>query len=139
MRAIWIRKYGGPGVLEVRETPDPEPKPGEIRVQVRASGLNFAEVMARQGLYPDAPKAPCVVGYEAAGIVDRIGQGVTRWAPGARVTVLTRFGGHASVVCVPQDQAYAMPENMTFEEGAALPVNYLTAYHILFEIRRLRP
>ena len=56
-----------------------------------------------------------------------------------RVSVLTRFGGHASVVCVPQEQAYAMPENMTFEEGAALPVNYLTAYHILFEIRRLRP
>ena len=84
MRAIWIKKFGGPEVLEVRETPDPVPKRGEIRIRARAVGLNFAEVSARQGLYPDAPKPPCVVGYEGAGIVDTVGEGVTRWKPGQR-------------------------------------------------------
>jgi len=69
MRAIWITKAGGPDALEVRETADPEPGPGQVRIRVRAAGLCFADVMAAQGFYPDAPKPPCVVGYEAAGVV----------------------------------------------------------------------
>ena len=138
MRAIWIKKHGGPEVLEVREGPDPEPKAGEVRVRARAVGLNFAEVSARQGLYPDAPKPPCVVGYEGAGVVDRVGEGVTRWAPGDRVVFLSHFGGHADVVCVRDDQLFRMPDAMSFEDGAALPVTYLTAYHMLFVVRRLQ-
>lgn len=138
MRGIWIKKHGGPNVLEVRESPDPEPKPGEVRVRVRACGLNFAEVMARQGLYPDAPKPPCIVGYEGAGVVDKLGEGVTSYRAGDRVVYMSRFWGHASVVCVPERQLFRMPESMTFEEGAALPVNYLTAYHMLFVVRRIR-
>ncbi len=138
MRAVWITKHGGPDVLRVRETPDPEPGPGEIRVRVRASGLNFAEVTARMGLYPDAPKPPCVVGYEAAGVVDALGEGVEGPAAGNRVLVLTRFGGHADTVCVPAQQAFPMPDGMTFEQAAALPVNYLTAYHMLFRVGGLR-
>ncbi|HEX7672236.1 MAG TPA: medium chain dehydrogenase/reductase family protein [Polyangiaceae bacterium] len=139
MQAIWIRKHGGPEVLEVRQSPDPVPKDGEIRVRTRAAGLNFAEVSARQGIYPDAPKPPCIVGYEGAGIVDAVGAGVTAWKPGDRVIFLSRFGAHASVVCLLDHQLFRMPDSMTFEEGAALPVNYLTAYHMLFEVRRLRP
>jgi synaptic vesicle membrane protein VAT-1 len=139
MRAVWITRSGGPEVLEVREGPDPEPKAGEIRVRVRAAGLNFAEVMARQGMYPAAPKPPCIVGYEAAGVIDALGEGVTTHAVGARVLVLTRFGGHADTICVPAVQALPMPEEMSFEEGAALPVNYLTAYHMLFRVAALRP
>ncbi len=139
MQAIWIRKHGGPDVLEVKEGPDPEPKPGEIRVRTKAAGLNFAEVSARQGIYPDAPKPPCVVGYEGAGVVDAVGKDVTRWKTGDSVIFLSRFGAHASVVCVREDQAFRMPEGMTYEEGAALPVNYLTAYHMLFVVRRVRP
>lgn len=139
MRAIWIRKHGGPNVLEVRETPDPEPKAGEVRVRARACGLNFAEVMARQGLYPDAPKPPCIVGYEGAGVVDAVGPGVTDRRAGDRVIYMSRFGGQASVVCVPERQLLEMPESMSFEEGAALPVNYLTAYHMLFVVKRIRP
>lgn len=138
MRAIWIKKHGGPGVLEVRETPDPEPGEGEVRVRVHAAGLNFAEVSARQGLYPDAPKPPCIVGYEGSGVVDRVGAKVTRWKPGQRVVYLSRFGGQASAVVVKEDQLFLMPESMSFEDGAALPVNYLTAYHMLFGIRRIR-
>jgi NADPH:quinone reductase-like Zn-dependent oxidoreductase len=138
MRAIWITRYGGPEVLEVRDTPDPEPRRGEIRIRTRAVGLNFAEVSARQGLYPDAPKPPCVVGYEGAGVIDAVGEGVTRWKPGQRVVYLSRFGGHSDTVVVPTDQAFAMPDDMSFEEGAALPVNYLTAYHMLFIVRRIK-
>jgi synaptic vesicle membrane protein VAT-1 len=126
-------------MLEVRETADPEPLAGQVRVRVRAAGLNFAEVMARQGLYPDAPKPPCVLGYEAAGIVDALGPGVVSPSVGQRVAVLVRFGAHADVVCVPAEQAVEVPDAASFEEAAALPVNYLTAYHMLFRVASIRP
>jgi NADPH:quinone reductase-like Zn-dependent oxidoreductase len=139
MRAITIPKHGAPSVLEVRESPDPTPKAGEVRVRVHAAGLNFAEVMARKGLYPDAPKPPMVVGYEVAGVIDAVGSGVQRRRVGERVAALVRFGGHADVVCAPEDQCFAIPDSMPFEEGAALPVNYLTAYHMLFQVFRVKP
>ena len=139
MRAVWQVKNGGPEVLEVRETADPEPGPGEVRIRVRASGLNFAEVMARQGLYPDAPKPPCVLGYEAAGEIDALGPGVEGLAVGTAVVALTRFGGHADVVCVPVGQVLPVPYGMDFETAAAIPVTYLTAYHMLFRVANLQP
>jgi synaptic vesicle membrane protein VAT-1 len=139
MRAVWITKPGGPDALEVRETADPEPGPGQVRIRVRAAGLNFAEVMAAQGLYPDAPKPPCVVGYEVAGVIDATGAGTQGYEPGARVLALTRFGGHADTVCVPAAQVLAMPDAMSFEEAAAIPVGYLTAYHMLFRVANVRP
>ncbi len=138
MRSIWISRAGPPSVLEVREERTKTPKPGEVRVAVHAAGLNFAEVMARQGLYPDCPPLPCVVGYEVAGVVDAIGEGASRFKEGDRVAALTRFGGHTTSLCVPENHCFAIPDAMTFEEGAALPVNYLTAYHMLFQIFRLR-
>ncbi|HKQ70320.1 MAG TPA: medium chain dehydrogenase/reductase family protein [Polyangiaceae bacterium] len=138
MRSIWIKKYGGPEVLEIRDARDPVPKAGEVRVRVRACGLNFAELMAREGLYPDAPKPPCVVGYEVAGVVDALGEGVTAPALGTRVLALTRFGGHAEAVTVPVMQTRVLPDSMSFEEGAALPVAYVTAYHMLFRVAHLR-
>ncbi len=139
MRAVWITRAGGPEVLQVREGPDPVPAAGEVRVRVRAAGLNFAEVLARQGLYPDAPRLPAVVGYEVAGVVDALGPDTSGPAPGTRVMAMVRFGGHADVVCVPSAQAVPMPERMTFEEAAAIPVNYLTAYHMLFRVAAVRP
>src|SRR5258708_4659383 len=138
MQAIWIKKFGGPDVLEVKQGPDPEPGPGQVRVSVRACGLNFAEVMARQGMYPDAPKPPCVVGYEGAGEVDAVGSGVARFKLGDRVVYMSRFGGHTSSIVLAEPQLFPMPEGMSFEEGAALPVNYLTAYHMLFAVRRIK-
>src|SRR4051812_7982106 len=122
MRAVWITKAGGPEVLEVRETADPEPGPGEIRVRVKAAGLSFADVMARQGMYPDAPELPCVVGYEVAGIVDKVGDGVAAPAVGARVMALVRFGGHADTACLPAGQAVEIPDELGFEQAAAIPV-----------------
>ena len=139
MRAIWITRPAGPEALEVRETADPVPGPGQVRIRVCAAGLNFAEVMAAQGLYPDAPKPPCVVGYEVAGLIDAVGDGTQGRAARQRVLALTHFGGHADVVCVPAEQVLAMPDAMSFEEAAAIPVNYLTAYHMLFRVANVRP
>jgi NADPH:quinone reductase-like Zn-dependent oxidoreductase len=139
MQAVWIPKYGKPDVFEVREDDDPPPSPGEVRVRVRASGINFAEIMARKGLYPDAPPPPLVVGYEVAGVIDAVGEGTTSRSVGQSVIAMTRFGGYADTVCVDAAQTYVMPQRMSFEEGAALPVTYLTAYHMLFNVFRVRP
>ena len=138
MKAVWIPRFGKPEVLEVRESEDPVPASGEVRVRVEAAGINFAEIMARQGLYQDAPPPPMVVGYEVSGVIDAVGERVDPAREGQRVLAMTRFGGYADTVCVPSEQAYAMPQSMTFEEGAALPVTYLTAYHMLFNVFRLR-
>jgi NADPH:quinone reductase-like Zn-dependent oxidoreductase len=139
MKAVWIPRFGKPEVLEVRKSKDPEPKDNEVRIRVHASGINFAEIMARQGLYQDAPPPPMVVGYEVSGVIDAMGDGVPDRRVGERVLAMTRFGGYADAVCVPAEQAYQMPESMSFEEGAALPVTYLTAYHMLFNVFRVRP
>jgi synaptic vesicle membrane protein VAT-1 len=139
MRAVWITSTAGPDGLQVRESADPEPAPGQVRIRVQAAGLGFAEVMAAQGLYPDAPKRPCVVGYEVAGVVDAVGDGAGEIAAGSRVVALTRFGGHSDVVCVPREQVFAIPDGKDFTEAAALPVTYLTAYHMLFRVACVRP
>jgi NADPH:quinone reductase-like Zn-dependent oxidoreductase len=139
MRAVWIPKFGKSDVLEVRENADPEPKANEVRIRVRFSGINFAEIMARQGLYQDAPPPPMVVGYEVSGVIDRLGGDVRDRTEGQRVLAMTRFGGYSDVVCVPESQCFEMPSAMTFEEGAALPVTYLTAYQMLFNVFRIRP
>ena len=131
MRAVVITKHGGPGVLQVREQPDPRLGPGEVRIDVAAAGINFADVMARMGLYPDAPKTPCVVGYEVAGTVLEIGEGVQAPRVGERVIASTQFGGYASQVVVPARDVVPLPEQLSFEQGAAIPVNYGTAWAAL--------
>ncbi len=120
MKAVVQTGTGGPGVLEVQERPDPAVGPGEVRIAVRAAGINFADTMARVGLYPDAPKPPCVLGYEVAGEIESVGEGVTDHSVGDRVFGGTRFGGHAELVTVPADQAFPLPESLSFEQGAAL-------------------
>jgi len=127
MRAVVITKHGGPEVLKVQERPDPSVSAGEVRIAVRAAGINFADTLARTGLYPDAPKVPCVVGYEVAGEVESIGDGVESVKPGERVLAGTRFNGQAELVTVPEKMVYKLPEQLSFEEGAAFPVNYATA------------
>lgn len=139
MRQVWITKAGPPSVLRVREAPDPQAKAGEVRVRVRASGINFADLMARVGLYPDAPKLPCVVGYEISGVVDQVGDGVREFKDGDRVLALCRFGGYSDVVALPANQVRQMPRAMSFEEGAAFPVVYVTAYNMLLFTGNLRP
>jgi NADPH:quinone reductase-like Zn-dependent oxidoreductase len=138
MRQIWITKHGPPEVLQVREAPDPSPGAGEVRVRVKAAGINFADLMARVGLYPDAPPPPMVVGYEVSGIIDAVGPGVKAHGVGARVFAMPRFGGYTDVLVVPEAQAIPMPAAMSFEEGAALPVVYLTAYCMMLFTGALR-
>ncbi len=98
MRAVVITRHGPPEVLAVEQRPDPAPAAGEVRITVRAAGINFADLMARTGVYPDAPPPPCVVGYEVAGEVESLGDGVEGFAVGDRVLAGTRFGGHAELV-----------------------------------------
>jgi len=138
MRQVWITRAGPPEVLQVREAPDPSPGPSEVRIRVQASGVNFADLMARMGLYPDAPKIPCVVGYEVAGVVDAVGQGVTEFRPGDAVISMTHFGGYSDLVCVPVVQAVHRPSRMSAQEGAAFLVSYLTAYALLVVMGSLR-
>jgi NADPH:quinone reductase-like Zn-dependent oxidoreductase len=131
MKALVLTGTGGPEVLEVQERPDPPVGLGEVRIAVRAAGINFADTMARVGLYPDAPKPPCVLGYEVAGEVESVGEGVANLSVGDRVMAGTRFGGQAELVTVPAAQVLPLPERLSFEQGAAFPVNYGTAYAAL--------
>ena len=128
MRAVVITRHGPPEVLKVEERPDPPVGPGEVRIAVRAAGINFADTMARAGVYPDAPKPPSVVGYEVAGEVESVGDGVEGTKVGDRVLAGTRFGGYAELVSVPDGQIVPLPDRLSFEQGAAFPVNYATAY-----------
>lgn len=134
MRHVVITRYGPPEVLVAADAPDPVPGPGDVRIRVRAAGVNFADVLARLGLYPDAPKPPMVVGYEVAGAVDALGDGVTGLTSGDRVVALTRFGGYADTVVCPAAQAFPAPEGMSDAEAAAIPVNYLTAAIALYKM-----
>lgn len=138
MRAVVLTGTGGPEVLQVQERPDPAVGPGEVRIAVRAAGINFADTMARVGLYPDAPKTPCVLGYEVAGEVESVGEGVTEFKPGDRVMAGTQFNGQAELVVVAAEQALALPERLSFEQGASFPVNYGTAYAALIVMGSLR-
>jgi NADPH:quinone reductase-like Zn-dependent oxidoreductase len=138
MFQIWITRAGAPEVLQVREAPDPVPHAGAVRVRVRAAGINFADLMARVGLYPDAPKLPCVIGYEVSGVVDAVGPAVSRLSVGDRVFAMPHFGGYTDTLVLPEAQAFRMPDNMSFEEAAALPVVYLTAHHMMLYTGHLR-
>jgi NADPH:quinone reductase-like Zn-dependent oxidoreductase len=138
MKQVWIPRIGEPEVLEVREAPDPEPKTGELRIRVKASGINFADILARMGLYPDAPKLPAVIGYEVAGIVDGVGEDVGKFRDGDRVVCMTRFGGYSDVVCAPQSAVCEIPDALDFEGAASIPVNYLTAWLMLVELGGVR-
>ncbi len=138
MRQVWITRHGGPEVLAVRESPVPRPAAGEALVEVAAAGINFADIMARRGVYPDAPKPPCVVGYEIAGEVISLGPGVDHCRIGERVIALTRFGGYSSHVAVPAAQIFPLPASFDYAQGAALPVTYLTAYQLVIAMGRAR-
>ena len=134
MRQLVIPRYGPPEVLEVREAPDPPVKAGTVRIRVHAAGINFSDLLARQGLYPDAPKPPCTIGYEVAGAVDAVGDRVTTLHRGDLVVASTKFGGQSELVVVPTGSVFPLPPGWTFERGAAFPVVYLTAHHLLVRV-----
>jgi synaptic vesicle membrane protein VAT-1 len=131
MRQIVTTANGDIDVLKVQEKPDPTPRDDEVVIRVRAAGLNFADILARQGLYPDGPPKPCVMGYEVSGVVDSVGKDVNRSFVGKSVVAMTGFGGQSEMIAVKATQMFEKPEKLTFEQAAAIPVNYLTAYALL--------
>jgi NADPH:quinone reductase-like Zn-dependent oxidoreductase len=142
VRAISIAKPGGFDRLRVVERPDPSPRAGEVCVDVRASGVNFADVVIRLGLYESAKKYvgwPITPGFELSGEVQAVGAGVTDLEPGERVFGVTRFGGYATRLCVPRGQLFRVPEAFSHAQAATFPTVHLTAYYALREIMRTRP
>jgi NADPH:quinone reductase-like Zn-dependent oxidoreductase len=131
VRAVVVTRQGPPEVLQVEERPDPRPGPGELRIAVEAAGLNFSDLLARAGLYPDAPPAPCVLGYEVAGSVDAVGDAVDGFQIGDRVVAATRFGGQAELAIASASDTLPMPGGTPAVEAAAVPVAYATAYAAL--------
>jgi len=138
MRAIVTTRNGDVDVMKVEERPDPIPAKGQVLIRVKAAGLNFADILARQGLYPDGPAKPCIVGYEVSGIVEAVGAEVDQTLVGQPIIAMTRFGGQAELVAVPFAQTFEKPATLSFEQGAAIPVNYLTAWALLVTMGGLK-
>lgn len=153
MRAMVVRRYGPPEVFESREVPDPQPAPGQALLRVRAVGINFADLLQRMGLYPGTPRPPFVPGLEVAGVVESVVGDAAREASavgsappsedalrvGDRVVALATFSAYAERVAVPVHLVFRLPEPISLEDAAAIPVNYLTAYHSLFHMGNLQP
>lgn len=131
MRAIVTTGNGDVSMMKVEERADPVPAQGEVLVRVKVAGLNFADILARQGLYPDGPPKPCVMGYEVSGVVESVGDGVDPARIGRAMIAMTRFNGQAELVAVPETQVFEKPSKLSFEQAAAIPVNYLTAWALL--------
>lgn len=130
MQAVVLVKYGNPErAFELREINKPEPKEGEVRIKVEAFGLNYADVMARKGMYSDAPSLPSVLGYDVVGIVDKLGPGADEELLGKRVVALTRFGGYAEYAVANQLVAQPINSELDNASATALATQYSTAYY----------
>ena len=138
MKAIILKKTGGPRVLELCEVPEQDPGPGEVRVHLRYTGINYAEILSRKGLYRWAPRRPYVLGMEGSGVIDSVGAGVDPSRVGQSVMVGTQYGCYAEKVVVPQARAIPAIDTYTMEENAAFGVNYMTAWVALMELARLQ-
>ena len=142
-RIVRFHQTGGPEVLRIEEVAPSPPGKGEVRIAVKAIGLNRAESLFRQGVYPEAPNLPARLGYEASGTIEAVGAGVTRLKVGDRVSTLPafsmgRYGVYGDSVVVPSDAVSSFPGNLSFEEGASIWVAYLTSYGALVEHGGLR-
>ncbi|HLC20513.1 MAG TPA: NADPH:quinone oxidoreductase family protein [Candidatus Methylomirabilis sp.] len=132
MKAIVVREYGGPDVLRYEEVPDPEPNPGEVLLQVRVAGFNYADIMMRRGLYKGGPQPPFIPGFEVCGTVIRLGRGVVGLREGARVLAFpdpsATGGGYAQLVAIPAQRLFPAPQSLSDQEDGAFPIVFLTAY-----------
>src|SRR5579864_6711479 len=131
MRAMVVRRYGPPEVFEAQQVPDLQPKAGEVLIRVKAIGINFADLLQRMGVYPGSPKPPFVPGLEVAGVVEKVADGAKpasgdELRPGDAVVAFTHFNAYAEWVTVPAPLAYRIPSGMSFEDAAAMPINYVT-------------
>jgi len=132
MRAVYCRRSGPPESLRVEEAPDPTPGPGEVLIQVQAAGVNFTDVLSRQGLNPEAPRRPYVLGHETSGDVVALGEGVEGVRIGQRVLAYHLTGGYAERIAVSAEQVIAIPDSLAYQCAVTLPLNYGTAYVALY-------
>lgn len=140
MKKILIRRPGDFDCLKLIEGPEPPAGPGQVRVSVKAIGVNYADCMVRRGYYEAAKGLyPMTPGFEYAGTLDAVGAGVEPWRPGERVFGITRFGGYASSISVDARQIWPCPEGWDFPECAGFPAVFLTAYYGLFKVAKVEP
>ncbi len=137
MKAVYVKQFGDLDAMQLIELPDPLPAANEVLVRVKASGVNFAELRMRAGTY-SGQEAPFIMGMESAGVVEAIGTNVTGFNIGDRVFGRAR-GSHAEKVCFDAEHLMPLPDNLSFEQGAAIPVGWLTAWHALFVVTHLQP
>uniref|UniRef100_A0A8B9I6B1 Vesicle amine transport 1 like n=2 Tax=Anser TaxID=8842 RepID=A0A8B9I6B1_9AVES len=138
MRAVVLSAFGGLNKLRVSKKAMPEPQEGELKIRVKACGLNFIDLMVRQGNIDNPPKTPLVPGFECSGIVEALGDSVKGFEIGDRVMAFVNYNAWAEVVCTPAEFVYKIPDDMSFSEAAAFPMNFVTAYMMLFEVANLR-
>jgi len=140
MKAIVLTGFGGLKSVKVLKRPEPQLQEGEVLIRVKACGLNFPDLMLRQGVIDNPPKtkAPFVLGFECAGEVEAVGEGVTDIRVGDRVAALSESKAWAELVAVPAKFVYKIPAKMSFEDAAAITMNYVVAYALLFEIGNLK-
>jgi NADPH2:quinone reductase len=134
MKAIRVQEYGAPSVLRFEEVPTPAPGPGQALVRLVMAGVNFVDIYQRRGGYPVS--LPFIPGREGAGVVEAVGKGVTTVKQGDRVAFTGQPGGYAEAVVAPADSLIALPEDLSFEQGAAFPLQGMTAHYLLHEFRR---
>jgi len=139
MRAVLLRRPGPPQNLRLEEAPDPVLRPGEVLLQNRAAGVNFADVLARQGLYPDAPQSPFIPGFESSGEVLALGEGVNGLQIGQRVLAFHTSGGYAERVSAPASNVIPIPDSLGSQSAVVLPLNYGTAYVALYRTGPVEP
>jgi len=137
-RRIVIAARGGPSVLESIEEDLAEPHPGEVRVKVLATGVAFADVLMRYGLYPKAPPLPFTPGYDIVGVVDKLGDGVSGVVPGETVAALTRWGGYSQFINLPLSELTSVPAGLDPAEAVSLVLNYVTAWQMLHRFAQLQ-
>ena len=139
MKAILVRQPGGVENLEIGEFPDPQPGPEEVLIRVKATALNRADILQRQGKYPPPPGCSPLLGLEAAGVVEKAGEKARpHWKPGDRVMTLLPSGGYAQYVVTHWQMALPIPDNLSFAEAAAIPEVFLTAFQVLRWIARMQ-
>jgi NADPH:quinone reductase-like Zn-dependent oxidoreductase len=136
-KSMVLHKTGRKPLFRLEENETVKPKGNDILIEVHTAGINFADVLMAQGLYPDAPELPSIPGYEIAGFVKETGKG-TRFNKGDRVVALTYFGGYTDEIIIHEEQAILLPKTLTLEEAVTIPVNYVTAAIALIDMCRVR-
>ncbi|MBX7257797.1 MAG: NADPH:quinone oxidoreductase family protein [Candidatus Hydrogenedentes bacterium] len=137
MRSVVVTKFGGPDVLKVTDVPLPEPNASQVRIKVEACGLNYADIMQREGLYPNGPKPPYGAGFEVAGVIDEVGADATQWNIGDAVCGFCE-NGYSEYVVTEASRIMPKPASLDFPQAAAIPCQYLTAYHALVTLSRVK-